>query len=225
MMIGLFFLEERDSGITEAYAVVPIGRSGYLSYRLLETGVLSIIFTAVAFLLLLPLLSQYTAGWGPSVGGATTGYPVADAAQSPRATIAAAGPVEMTAAAIAVLLPSVLAGPLLALFLIIFARDKVSGLALAKLSSFVILAIPAWYLIPGSAADLLQLVFSVPSFRAWLGLFSVMTARVDAPGVFLAWGGPVGGILCCAGAALLLEGLLLVPGLWALRRSFRGRKV
>ena len=214
MMIGLFFLEERDSGITEAYAVVPIGRSGYLSYRLLETGVLSIIFTAVAFLLLLPLLSQYTAAWGPSVGGSTTGYPVA-----------VAGPWRMTAAAIAVLLPSALAGPLLALFLIICARDKVSGLALAKLSSFVILAVPAWYLIPGPAADLLQLVFSVPSFRAWLGLFSVMTARVDAPGVFLAWGGPVGGILCCTGAALLLEGLLLVPALWALRRSFRGRKV
>ncbi len=205
MMIGLLVLEERDSGITDAYAVVPLGRTGYLSFRLVETGILSLLFTAVVFLLLLPLLPQYADSMGPRTAGA------------------AAGTWEISAAAAIALLPSVFSGPLIALFLILFARDKVSGLALSKLSSFVIIAAPAWYLIPGRVAELLQLVFSVPAFRAWLGLFALVTARSDVPGVFLADGRLFGGIACCAGAALFLEGLLLVPAVWALRRRFRSR--
>lgn len=174
MMIGLLFIEERDGGLLESYAVSPLGRDGFLRYRLLETGVLSFFFTLITLVLLLPLLAG-----APLTAGDCF-------------------------ALFCALLPGVFAGPMVTAFLVLFARDKVAGLVLAKLISFPIMLPAVWYLLPGGGPVLLNILYPVPAFRAWTAAFA--SSGIVKP-------------LLMAAAALLLEGLLLSLLVRSLRRA------
>lgn len=51
---GFLLLEDRDEGLLSALSVTPIGKVGYLTYRVAATAVIAAAITALATLLLLP---------------------------------------------------------------------------------------------------------------------------------------------------------------------------
>jgi len=49
MVTGFLLLDERDDRILTTVAVTPIGRSGYIKYRMLVTAALGLIYAAAVF--------------------------------------------------------------------------------------------------------------------------------------------------------------------------------
>jgi len=106
-VVGFLLLDERDENILAAIEVTPLGRAGFIRYRLVLPTLLTIVTAALVHL----CAGVLTPGLGP------------------------------TAAAIVL---SSLASPLLSLFLVAFAANKVEGLALAKLGSLMALLPGIW---------------------------------------------------------------------------------
>lgn len=100
-VVGFLLLDERDEKILAAIEVTPLGRGGFVRYRMVLPTVLAI---------LVALAVHLCAG------------------------LVAPGLVPVAAA----ILLSSLAAPLLALFLVAFASNKVEGLAMAKLGSLMV---------------------------------------------------------------------------------------
>ncbi len=106
-VVGFLLLDERDEKILAAIEATPLGRDGFIRYRMILPTLLALVVGVAIHL---------------CSGLVTSGFLQATAA---------------------ILLAS-LAAPLLALFLVAFADNKVEGLAMAKLGSlFVFLPFPA----------------------------------------------------------------------------------
>jgi fluoroquinolone transport system permease protein len=137
MMVGMLLLEERDEGVLTAWAATPLGRGGYILYRI---GFAFAAAGAAEFILLFFI--------PPGDGAAGMEYVIQ-------------------------VLPLVIAysggAPLILLLFALFARDKVSGLAMAKLTG-VVLAMPFLIFIPAGVPGrlLIYLLFPVWNILAFL---------------------------------------------------------
>jgi fluoroquinolone transport system permease protein len=165
---GLMLLDERDEGVLQAIALTPPGTAGVLRWRLLWPAVWS---GGVAVFALLVL-----GGLG-GLGG-----------------VGGVGPARLGAVAVLVALQT----PLLALFLGVFAPDKVTGMALAKVGSTLIGA--------GAAAALL------PAPWRWAAAWSPHFWLVEV----LGGGGPVA---IAAAVGVHVAALLLLGRTFAARRG------
>lgn len=167
LMTGMLLLEERDEGVLSAWAATPLGRSGYILYRT------AFAFAAACIAELLLLL--FIPGAGAVVG---SGF------------ITVLRGVPMIAAFSG-------GAPLILLLLALFARDKVSGLAMAKLTG-VVLALPLLLLLPEDVPGrvLIHLLYPVLNTRAFFEFRS---------------GSGAGLLLFCVGS-IVLQGALVLAG-------------
>ncbi len=137
IMVGMLLLEERDEGVLSAWAATPLGRGGYILYRV---GFAFAMAGAAELILLLFI---------PAGEGAAG---IAQLFQAMPLIMAYSG-----------------GAPLILLLFALFARDKVSGLAMAKLTG-VILAMPFLVFVPGGNPGrlLIYLLFPVWNLLAFL---------------------------------------------------------
>ncbi len=141
-VVGFLLLDERDEKILAAIEVTPLGRDGFIRYRMVLPTLLALV-----------------------VGGAVHLC----------AGLVAPG---LLPASAAILLAS-LAAPLLALFLVAFADNKVEGLAMAKLGSLVVFSPFLAALVGGrwwSVAHLLPGTWSLRVFSGELAGLSALAA-------------------------------------------------
>ena len=112
ILAGFIILDERDERILTFFAVTPLGKAGYLFYRLGSPVVLSFIFSFCGMLVI--------------------------------------GLVDFSAVkSLPVHLMSALEAPLMALFLAVFAKNKVEGMALSKAIGVTFFAPFIGYLVKG----------------------------------------------------------------------------
>lgn len=167
-LFGLLFLEERDRGIQRLYAVTPLGRNGFFRIRFLLTLGWSVVFEAVFY----ALISSF--------------IPLA----SPLTDVAA------LLHFILFLLTAAVQGAFILPILGLFARDRISGLAIIKLFGVTAVFPAVWYVLPDRWSFLLHLFYPVPAAHSFL---------------LLQEGNPSGILYALVG--LVLEAAMLFP-LW-----------
>ncbi len=164
-VIGFLLLDERDEDILTVIAVTPLGRRGFLTYRLALP-------TAVAFVASLAIL--------------------------PVAGLAPFDPIRL----VPVALLAALEAPMMTMFLIAFADNKVEGLVYAKGAS-------VWLFAP------LAILFVDQPWQTVAGLVPPYWVTK----AFLAPAGATGEYLLALAAGVVVHGLAL----WLLARRFNAR--